>query len=923
MDYQIYSFGNGEVLKGIFNAVALCLNSGSGSLYTPLIRLGLLMGAAFAIVYALYGNAVRVFIGWIIPITAIMQLLFVPQVTVWIIDPVSRYHQKVDHVPYALGMVASYISQIGYELTKQIEKVFVLPDDLKYQKTGMLFGSYLMQQAKTFHITNEDLAENMRQFVGQCVAYDALLGRKYTIEDLRHSADIWGLVSKEASKARSFLWREPREEGRAARPEIITCRQGVALFNRQWGELLNQAASLFGTQIFGDVLNPKAELLKHLPISYGYLTELSQSAADILKQQLMIYAVVDGLEQKSVAVGNAPNFAVRRAYLQQRATYETLGGMVGETLPTMKSVLEALAYAAFLFVIPLSLLPSGWRFLSAWVQILLWLQMWAPLYAVLNYIMTLAVRSKSLAALSLSNKAGVTIVSSVGLANVNADMAAMSGYLAISIPFLCIALVRGLGSFVHLASNLSGVTQGAATAAAGDAVSGNYNLGNIYEGTRQISNTSMLNQAYSASYRSGNFQQSDGRSDLLTTADGQQILNIASSNIPLSINAAETRTAQLSELASQSYQKATSEAQTSAKSLSSTYQNLVELSSGLASGEQLSNQASQGTTVEQTKSIQQVSQMVKKFADENNLMVQEAADLIAEAGIGINLGYHLGTTVRATGSQIDQTIYNKAVELARSKEFQQATQEAIQASEALSHSTTNEKIRGYSERASGSYEESNQSRKEAMKSFRTAEDYQNQAAYTKAFASTINANYTQEFVDWLANQPADNTVGKLGKQGASHIVANEPQLRMSYAQKFLNEKGLGPHIPSVITEHQGNGHKLKISYENDDITNVYKVTNDPLNRVHQQAQKENICWDENAVNALRQQVKTTQNEGRKTIETGESQLDNHHQQAEKIFGEQKDKMVVGKGFMKPNYPSFDSQAPSTHVPPEEKNRTSS
>jgi hypothetical protein len=38
--------------------------------------------------------------------------------------------------------------------------------------------------------------------------------------------------------------------------------------------------------------------------------------------------------------------------------------------------------------------------------------MWAPLYAVLNYIMTMAAKSKTLAALAVSNEAGITIASS-------------------------------------------------------------------------------------------------------------------------------------------------------------------------------------------------------------------------------------------------------------------------------------------------------------------------------------------------------------------------------------------------------------------------------------------------------------------------------------------------------------------------------
>lgn len=923
MDYQIYSFGNGEVLKGVFNAIALCLNSSSGSLYLPLIRISILIGAMLAVIYSLYGNMMRAVVGWIIPMTAIMQILFVPQVSVWITDPVSRYHQKVDHVPYGLAMVSSYISRIGYAITEQIEKVFVLPDDLKYQKTGTLFGSHLIQQAKTFHITNEDLAENMRQFVGQCVAYDALLGRKYTLSDLRHSANIWGLVSEKASPARSFLWREPKGEDGASQPEIITCKQGVELFNRHWSPELNQVSKLFGQKIFGNVLNPKAELLKYLPIAYGHLADMSQSAADILKQNIMIYAIVDGLEQKSVAVGNAPNFAVRRAYLQQRATYETLGAMAAETLPTMKSVLEAIAYASFLFVIPLALLPSGWRFLSSWVQVLLWLQMWAPLYAVLNYMMTLAARSKSIAALSLSNKAGVTIASSVGLANVNADIAAMAGYLAMSIPFLSIALVKGVGSFVHLASHLSNVTQGAASSAASDAVSGNYSLGNISDGNRQISNVGMLNHSYGASYRAGTFHQSDGRSDLTTAADGQQILNIASSNIPLSINAAETKTAQLSELASQSYQKASSAAESSSKSLGDAYRTLMDLSNNLSSGQQLSDQMSEGKTVEQTKAIQQASQMLEKFSKDNGLTFQESAALMGEVGVGINLGIcRFGTNAQAGKAYVDQDTYSKAEELAKSQEFQTAMRAAEQASSALSHTTTNEETRRLSEGVSGSFEEANHFEIEGTKSFRAAEDYQNQAIYTKAFASSINANYNQEFVDWLASQKADNTGGILGKQGAGHIIANEPQLRLLYAQRFLNEKGLGAVAPTEVTKHEGGGDRLKSFYDSDTTTAVNRVTGDALNRV--QVQGENIHFDKGAANILRQKVKDAHTTGRKSIDQSNSKLNDNYQHAEGIFATKKDnivkEVVFGKPLITMDHPSLIPLSSQEHPLTEDKDK---
>lgn len=898
MEYQIYSFGNGEILKGVFNAIAMCLNSHSGSLFVPLIRIGLLIGAVFAIVYAIYGNYMRAFVGWIIPISAIMQVLFVPQATVWIIDPVSRYHEKVDHVPYGLAMVSSYISRFGYVITEQIEKIFVLPDDLKYQKTGTLFGSYLIQQAKTFHITNEDLAENMRQFVGQCVVYDALLGKKYTIDDLRNSPNIWELVTNNASPARSFLWREPHLEGRQQnRPEIVTCRKGVELFNRQWGGELNRCGTIFGQKIFGIIIDARKELLKYLPIAYGHLGDMGQSAAEILKQNLMIYAVVDGIEQKSVAVGNAPNFAVRRAYLQQRSTYETIGAMAAEMLPTMKSTFEAIAYAMFLFIIPLSLLPMGWRFLTSWMQILLWLQMWPPLYAVLNYIMTMAARSKSIAALSISNKAGVTIASSVGLANINADIAAMAGYLAMSIPFLCMALVRGVGSFAHLASNLSQVSQSAGSQAANDAVTGNYSFGNIQEGNRQISNVSMLNHSYAASYRAGSFHQSDGRSDILTTADGQQILNVSSSNIPVSINAAETKTAQLSHMASNHYQKAIANSEASSKSLASSYRELVDLSQQLSKGEHLSDSVSSGKSIDQTNSIQKASQMIESFGKENGLNKQQTADLMAEVGAGLNLGYYKASgSARLSGTAYDQELYRKAEQLSKSEDFQHAIREAMQASQTLSHSETNETTRRLSESVAGSYDKSDHFREEAMKSFRASEDYQRQASHTQAFASTINANYTQEFTDWLANQPADNTGGTIGKHGAGHIVANEPNLRIRYAEQFLNEKGLSPRAPTEVVKHGSSGHHLRESYEHDNAGKTYPVSENTLNQVREEGHRDNINWDEHRAQTLRQEVSNSQMKMTDQIKDKEFENRSRYQQSAKEFSNRKDKMVAGQAI---------------------------
>jgi conjugal transfer mating pair stabilization protein TraG len=837
MQYQIVTFGNGEAIKGVLDAIVMCMNTQTGTLYEPMIRISMIFGGFWAALYSIWGDYLKAWGRTIIPFVLIPPLLFIPTATVNIHDVVSHYRDRVDNVPYGLACVTHFITQIGYEITRQVDRVFADVDDLKYHKSGFLMASNLIQQARTFRITNEDIAENMRQFVCQCIAYDAMLGRKYTIEDLRNTDDIWGLVSANASPIRAFIWREPHKPGEAGHmPEIVTCRDGVRRFNQIWGGELDRSKFIYGKKLFGHTspLTSKSEFLKYLPVSYGFLTGLSKSADQILQQQMMIYSVVDGIEQKSTALGNAPNFAARRAYLQQRTTYETLGSMASETLMMMKSVLETVVYAGFIFLVPLSLLPFGVTILLSWVQLLLWLQMWAPLYAVLNFIVTLAARSKSLGMLATSNPDGITIASSVGLMNANADMAAMAGYLAISIPFLAVALVKGVGSFVHMSSHLGNVSQGAASQAAGDAVSGNYNFGNITEGNQQISNTNMMTYSRAASYRAGSFQLIDGRAEITTMADGSQVANVGVSKLPVTLNGVETVSDQMSEASGQVYQRGLSQTESSAQSLSNSYRNLVTLSDNLSKSESMNDGMSQGATAEQSRSIDKTSQLMKRFADENNMDIGKAADLFGAitAGGGAFVNVSFGGKASVTAS--DRELLQKAKVFMDQHDFKEAERESMQATKNLSHTLSDESSRRLASDVSGSYEKGMNERHEASKSFSESESLQIQSMNMRSNAASINAQYDQQFMEWLAQQPRDNTNGgHIGMRGAIDMATRDINQVRAYGAQFMREHKLMPNTPLNTNPSQ-----IKSAYHAEQRHQVHKATDGYVNEVKQQGSSE-------------------------------------------------------------------------------------
>ena len=100
--------------------------------------------------------------------------------------------------------------------------------------------------------------------------------------------------------------------------------------------------------------------------------------------------------------------------------------------------------------------------------------------------------------MGISNPNGIMIASSLG-----ADMADMAGYLSMSIPFVFIALVKGLSSFVRMSSSLGAVSQGVATGAANEAYSDNYQLGNTSMDNNSLGNTNMLSESYNGNLSTG------------------------------------------------------------------------------------------------------------------------------------------------------------------------------------------------------------------------------------------------------------------------------------------------------------------------------------------------------------------------------------------------------------------------------------
>jgi len=498
MNHVITTYGGGELFYLVFNGIAALFKTDHTGILMPLIRVGLTVGLFYVVILMLFKNQLIEGFKWFLWVIIATNLIFLPKTTLIIHDPLTKDKYTVGDVPFALAAFAGFTSNIGRAITEQFEAVFSLPDYMPYHQTGTVFASALMSQVGKFRIVDPIFKGNMERFVNQCVVYDAMIGHKYTLTDLQNTTNIWEFVRTKASPVLGFLYKSDDAPGR-----VVTCREGAADLHELWTGEIIKATEIYGGFVQNQALT-KSAFFMHLENGHKLLSGITNSAQDILRQEMMINAIEESSNNKLSELGVASNYAATKALLQQRSTYAIAGEIAARTLPLFKNVIEALSYSLFIFIVVLALLPNGYQILLTYCGILVWTQLWAPLYAVLNLIMTLYGKHETM---GNGMQEGLTLLNSSAIINVNADTSTLAAWLSVSIPFISYGILKqGAAAFVGLAHHLSSGMQSAASSAASETVSGNISMGNLTMGTQSYQNTSAFQHNTSPTYNAKDFR---------------------------------------------------------------------------------------------------------------------------------------------------------------------------------------------------------------------------------------------------------------------------------------------------------------------------------------------------------------------------------------------------------------------------------
>lgn len=854
--FTIYTLGGGDVLWSVFNALASLLNPQKSSAIMALVSLGSIIGATMMMWYLVFGVQLQQVLKWFMSYTLLTLFVMSPSATVIIKDGMTNHHKKIDHVPLIMALGSSLISSLGNGLTHIIEQAFQssptesvggigIQGNLapSYTQTGMIFGADVLQNMKRVAFDNHDLQENMHSFVNQCVTYDALIGKKYTLHDLKHSADLWGLVSRKASKLRSFPWRMIERDGdyhfvRSHGTQIISCYEGVRRFNEHWQQATQSSLETLSKRMGMNQSWAKEQTLSdnvktHLPGALDKLTNNSKSAVERIKQQLMITNMVHAVEQKRIELGGSLNFEVMRAYTQQRDTYQTIGHVIAQGLPSIKNVLEALLYCLFIFVMMLIFMPDGIKLLVFYFKILFWLQLWAPLFAILNFIMTEATSWRAIHA--LHGAEGITIGNFVGLTNMTSDMAAMAGYLCAMIPMLSwMILEKGGYVFANIASSLLGVAQGAATQSAYEKATGNYSFGNQSFGNQQMFTATQLKQDYAPTYSAyGHMTTNDGRASVTTTAEGEKILTMNESHLPVSVNVAKTQENALRENQRELYSFAEGEQVSAQKAQQQAHNNYLEIGKQVSKmqslGTQFSDQQQAQVMHEAVEHYNRVESLSNKTGLSKDYINQKVFDI--SSGASMNGGFSVGVASLSAdiGSKLTKSqsanmsanqIAEEMLDISKQANFNTSHQRMDNAFKAKSFDINDQELKQAADNFSSSYETMQRHEQSANKSFEKAKSLDKEIAYTQTHSASINASHAQPFVEHV------------GIEELKKMTLQEMERKaFNYAQ---NQK--------VLDDRHGGKRKLTHDYEQ-------------LRRDYLASQKSQVFGGEGKLNESHQQFK--------------------------------------------------------------------
>lgn len=801
MDFEIYAYWNTVELAAAFNAIVGI--TGSGDFIGLMKTLALVMIISLSLAALAGLSRGEDFWKWVIMLAMFHGMLLVPKSNVLIVDRTGTEPvQVVSNVPIGLASLAHTTSKIGDWLTTAFETTSSLPDDVQLRNNGTLFGHRVMRERLAVRTVNPILHYNLMEFYRECVWPDLIKGY-LRFRDIAEAEDIWGSALNDTNPG---LFVTIRDYNDPAAISTVTCPDAHTAIGAQLVVDANAALSESASRMYPGV-NPtvaRNAFIGALESTSGYLIGVSQSAPDIIKQAMVSNSIIDAGYTIPAQMGDAAYSQIKLAEAQAIRSYKTASGvalkLAESTMPKLRNAIELLAYALFPVMVLLIVVAGQYaiKFIKAYVGILLWVQLWPPLYAVMNFMMNVKAASAMTTA-TAGNGLALKYYSYLGTATVSD--AEVAGYLAAAIPVIAWGIVQG--SMMMAANAVASPANAAASAAAAGASQGNIGMGSYSEGTVSAGNVSAGQYNTQPTMRTGApsmTRMDDGGGTLTTYGRGTTAYDASGKMSQINADL------KMGSRTSAAFQQMSKEAETASVGHAASYVKETAAAMGATFDYVKARQASEGAGTdyglgagsEEARAAQRVTELADQFAEKHGLTQQQGAKVLAYAEMGAKQPgvvelfspVELKAGLRAEG--VSEAKANQVLEdaktFAEKTGFSEAWKTTENAIKNNKFTEGDESSRRAGDAIRASLDTADRHADQANATHQKSRELAETATRARENSAVFEAQLTHGFIEWMKTQRNPFTGRNFDEGAITDMTTFAPESVQGYVDRFVEER---------------------------------------------------------------------------------------------------------------------------------------
>ncbi|WP_010304210.1 conjugal transfer protein TraG N-terminal domain-containing protein [Candidatus Odyssella thessalonicensis] len=896
-EYVIYTYGGGEILWQVLNAIALLFKSDS-SYFTIVGQLTAAMGLAYAALVALGRNSIPFFFkDWLAPTVVLMGLFFGLKSSVHIIDKVDPTfeYSKVDNVPAGIAAVASLTSRIGDYLAETLETKLSNNEAQRFTKVGPMFGARLIHEASKVTIKDPIMRANIKDFVYQCFEVPYI---DSNIDPGRRAAetttDILGFIASNPHPMLGIYWREATGSSKFMSCEACAAKIREVIAVEVNTGLSALASSLFHTKV--DDERTTVHLKKYADSGWNLLAKGSSNIANVIQQELMInsYHAASRNKKDELDLGKYDaaliHLEAERGQAVQDVTSLVKSSLSLVQLPNLHTIILALALIFFTVIAPLTFLPKGLSYIVTWIKVMIWITTWPVLFTVINCLGHMFA-AKALNSSLMGLSSGLTLQTQSGLAT-----AAYSAYcfvmgLQYTVSFLSWTLISRAGghAFSQLSSSFSQIGESFASKAGNEIVDGNVTFDAQTLHHRSLGNEQIAQQQLGTAVNYGS-RFDDGKLATIHGAGGsivaQEHQHSFSTNLSQNDSSSQMAAWQSQEMQSAAHQEGVN----LQKSVSLGTQELASFAKSVAENKGVQESFGTAESANLQKQMQHLAALSDRFAAENGLSKQVAFDAMMSASLNGGLGKMFGLSANAgfKAGAVDNELVSKARNSETSKQFSEGLQQAV--NYALDNKASIGKAFNTQslDQAQAHFSEAKVHSESMSAHLSRSQSLSEMASRSRQSGISSASNNNDSMVERVAEQFGGDRLA------ATQYLAYHPEAAQQESSSLITSTAQPPSSSQseqqeLYKAHAANQEKIGLApTHNPDL--------DTKRASHNFAQQEKDL--DTQITEKRDATKTELGRAQGQTWKSKSQMAAHHTFADQTYEREKDKSLVGKSMEK-------------------------